>query len=138
MITRTLLLLLTTALLAAHAPAQHDQPRTVRRATAKKSKEKSPAQFITAYMPKVKAALAARWAEALTPHMSKFAAGNLKVTFKLDAEGKVADFAVTVNTSNEPFAKFCEQFVRETAFEKPPSGTLTDGLLEILFTFTIL
>jgi outer membrane biosynthesis protein TonB len=140
MFTRLLLPLLVTALLAAQAPAQHPESRTLRRATAGKSKikTKSPAQLAAEFTPKVKAALAARWADALTPHLNEFAAGYLKVTFKLDAEGKVANFAVTANSSDEPFAKFCEQFVRETAFEKPPSGALKEGLLEIPFTFTIL
>jgi TonB family protein len=89
-------------------------------------------------MPKVKAALASRWAAALEPRLSEFSTGNMKVTFKLDADGKVLDFAVIANTSNEPFAKFCEQFVRETPFETPPAGALTDGQLEIPFTFTVL
>src|SRR5205807_6955302 len=102
------------------------------------SRGKNPAQWITAYTPKVKAALAARWAAELTPRMSEFATGNVSVAFKLDAEGKVTDFAVTANTSNEPFAKFCEQFVRETKFEKPPAGALADRQIEIPFTFTIL
>ncbi|MEO6788219.1 MAG: hypothetical protein ABI318_19005 [Chthoniobacteraceae bacterium] len=138
MFTRTLLPLLLAALLAGHAPAQDAKRRKISRATAKRSKAKSPAQLIAAYMPKVKAALAARWADSVTPHMSEFSTGNLNVTFKLDADGKVTEFAVTANTSNEPFAKFCEQFVRETKFEKPPAGALTDGQLEIPFTFTIL
>jgi len=138
MFTRLLLPFLVTTLLAAQAPAAHPTSRTSRRATAKKPKSKGPAQLAAEFTPKVKAALAARWADALNPHLNEFDAGYLKVTFKLDAEGKVADFAVTANSSNEPFAKFCEQFVRETPFEKPPSGALKEGLLEIPFTFTIL
>ena len=138
MFTRTLLPLFITALLAAHAPAQNPEAPAKPKPAAKKSRGKSPAQYITAYTPKVKAALAARWAAALTPRMSEFSTGNVSVTFRLDADGAVADFAVTANTSNEPFAKFCEQFVRETKFEKPPAGALTDGQLEIPFTFTIL
>ena len=138
MFTRTLLPLFITALLAAHAPAQNPEPPAKPKPAAKKSKGKSPAQYITAYTPRVKAALSARWAAALAPRMSEFAVGSASVTFKLDGDGKVTDFAVTANTSNEPFAKFCDQFVRETKFERPPSGALTDGQLEIPFTFTIL
>jgi TonB family protein len=133
---RTLLPLLATALLAAHAPAQNaDEPA---KSPAKKSRGKSSGQTLSSYMPKVKAALAARWGAALAPRMADFAVGSVSVTFKLDATGAVTDFAVVANTSNEPFAKFCEQFVRETKFEKPPAGALTDGQLEIPFTFTIL
>ena len=88
-------------------------------------------------MPKVKAALAARWAEAVTPRMKEFVPGNLSVSFKLDAEGKVTDVTVTANTTNEPFAKFCDQFLRDTKFETPPPNALADGRLEIPFTFTI-
>ncbi len=73
----------------------------------------------------------------MTPLMKDFAQGNVSVLFKLDAEGKVADFSVTQNTSNEAFAKFCEQFVRETQFEKPPEKALADGPVEIPFTFWI-
>ena len=137
MLTRTLLLL-TATLLTAHSPANAAEPRGNPKTTAKKSKGSSSARLITAYMPKVKAALASRWAAALEPRLSEFSTGNMKVTFKLDADGKVLDFAVIANTSNEPFAKFCEQFVRETPFETPPAGALTDGQLEIPFTFTVL
>jgi TonB family protein len=69
--------------------------------------------------------------------MSEFDRGSASVKFKLDAEGKVTEFAVAENTSNEAFAKFCEQFVRETEFEKPPAKGLKEGLIEIPFTFTI-
>jgi TonB family protein len=127
-----------TMLLFAHAPAQAAELPARPKATVKKPKGKSPAQFIAAYTPKVKAAMAVRWADALAPRMSEFATGNVSVTFKLDADGKVTEFTVIANTSNEAFAKFCEQFVRETTFEKPPAGALTDGLLEIPFTFTLL
>ena len=130
-------LLLTVALLTSHAPARAAEPRAKPPSTAKKSKAGSP-RLIAAYMPKVKAALAPRWAVALEPRMSEFTRGIMKVTFKLDADGMVTDFAVIANTSNEPFEKFCEQFVRETQFEAPPAGALTDGQLEIPFTFTIL
>ena len=138
MSTRTLLPLLITALLATHAPAQNPEAPAKPKTAAKKLKGRSPAQFITAYTPKVKAALAARWGDALKPRMSEFSTGSVSVTFKLDAEGKVTEFAVTSNTSNDAFAKFCEQFVRETKFEKPPAGALTDGQVEIPFNFTIL
>lgn len=130
-----LLLLFTTAFFSASAlraePAKAKVP-------AKKSKGKNSAQLLAAYTPKVKAALAAQWSAAVTPHLAEFSPGNVIAAFKLDADGKVTDFAVTANTSNEPFAKFCEQFVRETKFETPPAGALTDGQLEIPFTFIIL
>jgi TonB family protein len=138
MFTRTLLPLLLTALFTVQAPAQTADDLAKPKSVAKKTKGKSSGQTLSSYMPKVKAALAARWAGALTPRMSEFAVGSANVAFKLDADGKVTDFVVTENTSNEPFAKFCEQFVRETKFEKPPARALTDGLLEIPFTFTIL
>jgi hypothetical protein len=96
-----------------------------------------PVSPTVAYLPKVKAAFAKRWAEAVQPHMEEFVQGNVSVKFKLDAEGKLADFTVTENTSNEAFAKFCEGFVRETEFEKPPTKALAGGLLEIPFTFWI-
>jgi len=126
---RTLLPLLLAALLATHAHAQ---------SPAKNTKGKSSGQTLASYLPKVKAALGARWAAALAPLMADSAVGSVNVTFKLDADGKVTDFAVVANSSNEAFAKFCEQFVRETKFEKPPASALKDGLLEIPFTFTIL
>jgi len=103
----------------------------------KKTTGKSPAQLASAYTPKVKAALGARWGDAVTQRMSEFSPGSVDVIFKLDAAGKVTEVAVKDNTSNAPFAKFCDQFVRETKFEAPPEGALTDGLLEIPFTFTI-
>ena len=136
MSTRTLLLLFTAAHLA--ASALHAEPPAKPKITAKKSKGKGSAQLLAAYTPKVKAALAAQWSAAVSPHLGEFSTGNLVAAFKMDADGKVTEFAVTANTSNEPFAKFCEQFVRETKFETPPASALTDGQLEIPFTFTIL
>lgn len=112
------------------APAAPAAPR--KRPVARK-----PANPAAAYLPKVKAAFALRWAETVQPRMAEFTQGKVSVAFKLDAEGKVAEFAVTENTSNEAFATFCEQFVRETEFEKPPVKALADGLLEIPFTFWI-
>lgn len=91
----------------------------------------------TAYTAKVKAAFAKRWADAVQPHMSGFQPGNVSVLFKLDAEGKVTAFSVTENSSNEAFAKFCEQFVRDTAFDPPPAKSLADGQFEVPFTFWI-
>jgi TonB family protein len=96
-----------------------------------------PEALLTAYMPSVKAAFSERWGDAVTPLMKDFAQGNVSVLFKLDAAGAVSDFQVTQNTSNEAFAKFCEQFVRETPFEKPPEKALTAGHVEIPFTFWI-
>lgn len=91
----------------------------------------------TAYGVKVKAAFAKRWADAVQPHMSDFQPGNVSVVFKLDAEGKVTALSVTENSSNEAFAKFCEQFVRETPFDPPPAKSLADGQFEVPFTFWI-
>ena len=104
---------------------------------AKNNTAKTPAQLLGRYMPKLKSALASRWAGAVTRHMAEFSPGNTTLNFKLDAEGNVSEVAVTANTSNEQFAKFCDQFVRETKFEPPPAGVLTGGLIEIPFTFTI-
>jgi TonB family protein len=134
----TLLPLLITAWLAAHSSALSAEDSAKAKTTGRKSSGKSTGQTSASYMPKVKAALAKRWAEALAPRMAEFAHGSVNVTFKLDAGGKVTDFTVAANTSNEAFAKFCEEFVRATNFDKPPAGALTDGLLEIPFTFTIL
>ncbi len=136
MFKRTLLLLLFTAVYFSASTLRAEPAKT--KVPAKKSKGKNSAQLLAAYTPKVKAALAAQWSAAVTPHLAEFSPGNVIAAFKLDADGKVTDFAVTANTSNEPFAKFCEQFVRGTKFEPPPSGALTDGQLEIPFTFTIL
>lgn len=120
---------------AAPAPAAPAPASTTPR--RKKPVAKKPADPGASYLPTVKAAFAQRWAEAVQPRMDEFTQGKVTVAFKLDAEGKVTEFAVTENTSNEAFAKFCEQFVRETVFEKPPAKALTEGLLEIPFTFWI-
>ena len=138
MIKRTLRPLLLIALLAAHASAQNPGEPPKPKPVAKPGKSKASAQAFATYMPKVKAALAKRWGDAVAARMSEFSHGDTNVTFKLDAEGKVTEFTVAANTSNAAFAKFCEQFVRETKFEKPPAAALTDGQLEIPFTFTIL
>ena len=90
-----------------------------------------------AYTTKVKAAFAKRWTDAVQPRMSEFQPGNVSVLFKLDAEGKITTFTMTENSSNDAFAKFCEQFVRETPFDPPPAKSLTDGQIEVPFTFWI-
>lgn len=113
------------------------EPKAQPKKTVRRSVPKTPEQLFAAYMPKVKSALAARWAAAVTARMTEFSPGNLSVNFTLDAEGKVTAVAITANTSNEPFAKFCDEFVRETKFEPPPSGALADGQVQIPFTFTI-
>jgi TonB family protein len=135
---RILLPLFIAAQITALAPALRAEPGAKPKTAAKNPKGGNPSQLRAAYTPKVKAALAAQWAAALEPRMSEFSPGNVIVAFKVDADGKVTEFTVTANTSNEPFAKFCEQFVRDTKFETPPAGALTDGQLEIPFTFTIL
>lgn len=141
------LALLQAAVVAAPDPAEPPRPRVIStptpfpqrkpKAVVKRPVIRSREQIIADYMPEVKAALAGRWASAVTPRMSEFTSGNLGVSFKLDGDGKVIDFAVKANTSNEPFAKFCDAFVRETKFEPPPARALVDGQLEIPFTFTI-
>jgi hypothetical protein len=112
----------------APAPAATPKPPVRRR---------KPVDPLVAYMPTVKAAFSLRWGETVTPLLKDFTQGSVSAVFKLDAEGKVLDFIVTQNTSNEAFAKFCEQFVRETPFEKPPERALTDGQVQIPFTFSI-
>ena len=137
MIKRTLLPLFITTLLAAHTPAQSASDSSKPKTTAKKTQGKSSAQSFAAYMPKVKAALAKRWADAVTKHMREFTPGTVDVVIKINARGRVADVAVKTNTSNAGFAKFCEEFIRESTFVEPPAGALTEGLVEIPFTFII-
>ena len=138
MIQRKLLPLLLTALLAAHAAAQNPEAPALPKPAAKPARSKAATQALATYTPKMKAAMAKRWATELAPRMAEFSQGDLNVTFKLDAGGTVTEFTVLKNTSNDAFAKFCEQFVRGTKFEKPPASSLTEGQLEIPFTFTIL
>jgi TonB family protein len=113
------------------------EPKPQPKKTTRRYTPKTPEQLLAAFMPKVKSALAGRWGAAITARMTEFSPGNVSVNFALDAEGKVTAVAVTANTSNEPFAKFCDEFVRETKFEPPPSGVLADGQVQIPFTFTI-
>jgi TonB family protein len=137
------------ALLAAPLSAAPPRPRVIatpeptpaaRKAApsrTRRSAPKTPEQWLASYMPKVKAALALRWKDAVTARMSEFTPGNLTVNFQLNPEGKVTDVTITANSSNEQFAKFCDQFVRESVFDPPPTGALSDGQLAIPFTFTI-
>ncbi len=138
MIHRKFLPVLITAVLAAHAPAQKPETAAPSQPAAKPAKSKAAAQAVANYIPKVKTALAKRWGDEVAAHMSEFSHGDTNVTFKLDATGAVTEFTVVANTSNAAFAKFCEKFVRETKFEKPPAAALEDGQIEIPFTFTIL
>ena len=152
MFVRAVLLLFIAAQFAVPAVAQNEvpprpkvistpeptaEPKKKRRAPVKHSAPKTPEQLLAGYMPKVKAALARRWGAAVTARMAEFSPGNLSVNFMLDAEGKVTAVTVASNTSNEPFVKFCDQFVRETKFDPPPAGALADGQVAIPFTFTI-
>ena len=90
---------------------------------------------LSAYMPKVKAALGTGWAAALQLRAAEFQPGNVSVTFKLDLEGKVTNVTVTENSSNAAFGKFCEEHIRGITFAPPPAKALEDGTLEIPFTF---
>src|SRR5712675_948744 len=92
---------------SAQEPGDPPRPRVIStpalspRRTAAKPKRpvaRTPAELVERYMPSVKAALAARWAREVTPRMSEFTTGDLSVTFKLDAEGKVAGVSVVANT----------------------------------------
>lgn len=121
----------------APAPASAATPAPAAAPKPAPRRPKKPADPLAAYMPTVKAAFSERWGEAVTPLLKDFNPGNVSVLFKLDPEGKVTDFSVTQNTSNEAFAKFCEQFVRETVFERPPEKALAAGQVEIPFTFWI-
>src|SRR5260370_309973 len=95
------------ALVAAPTTPEPPRPRVIATPTPtpapkykKRPVAKTPAQLAADYMPKIKAALAARWAGAVTPRMSEFTPGNLSLSFKLDAEGNVTGVAVAGNTSN--------------------------------------
>ncbi len=90
---------------------------------------------LSAYMPKVKAALGTGWAAALQLRAAEFQPGNVSVTFKLDLEGKVTNVTITENSSNAAFGKFCEEHIRGITFAPPPTKALEDGTLEIPFTF---
>lgn len=90
---------------------------------------------LSAYMPKVKAALGTGWAAALQLRATEFQPGNVSVTFKLDPEGKVTNVTITENSSNAAFGKFCEEHIRGITFAPPPAKALEDGTLEIPFTF---
>jgi periplasmic protein TonB len=90
---------------------------------------------LAAYMPKVKAALGKGWVDSLKEKSSEFQAGNVSITFKLDATGKVTEVKTTENSSNAAFGKFCEEHVRGIQFDAPPPKALDEGTLEIPFTF---
>jgi TonB family protein len=118
------------------------RPRVVATPTPKPKprprKPVPPKNPLADYMPSVKATISERWADAVTPRLKDFDAGVIILTFKLDAEGKVIDFKVVENSSNEAFAKFCEEFLRGTVFEKPPEKILKEGTVEVPFTFKII
>jgi len=134
MLIRILLLLLVTSPFAMPVSAQTGKSKS---APAKKPAGKTSADLVASYTPRVKASLRVRWGDAVTKHMREFAPGTVDVVFKINANGKVTDVAVKTNTSNATFAQFCVQFIRETAFVDPPAGALTDGQVEIPFTFII-
>ena len=110
------------------APAPPPTPAPPKRSRAVES-------TLSAYMPKVKAALGTGWAAALQLRAAEFQPGTVSVTFKLDLEGKVTNVTVTENSSNAAFGKFCEEHIRGITFAPPPAKTLEDGTLEIPFTF---
>ena len=106
-------------------------------APRKRPAQKSSATLIAEYTKTVKGKLGAHWQEVAPAKISEFTSGSLSITFKVDAEGKVVEFALKANTSNEALADFCEQVVRGTVFDKPPARALTNGQLEIPFNFTV-
>ena len=121
------------------APAPEERPSLPPAATAAESettkRNRAAESSLGAYMPKVKAALGKSWAATLQPRAAEFQPGNVSLSFKVDAEGKVATVATTQNSSNAAFGKFCEDYVRGIRFDPPPTRALEDGMLEITFTF---
>ncbi len=90
---------------------------------------------LAAYMPKMKATLGKTWTTSVQQRAAEFQPGNVSMKFTLDAEGKVTAIAITENSSNAAFGKFCEEYVRGLQFDPPPPRNLVDGALEIPFTF---
>lgn len=121
------------------APAPEEQPSLPPSAAASEpeapKRNRAGESALSAYMPKVKASLGKSWAATLQPRAAEFQPGNVSVSIKLDAEGKVTAVATTQNSSNAAFGKFCEDYVRGIQFEPPPARSLEDGTLEIPFTF---
>src|SRR6187431_2472205 len=80
------------------------KPKVISTPTPKpkpRPRKPKPANPLAEYLPIVKAAFSSRWVDAVTPRLKEFDAGIISIEFKVDAEGKVVDFKVVDNTSNE-------------------------------------
>lgn len=91
------------------------------------------------YQKAVKAAIGSRWYFYTTSRMDVIAPGSLKVSFVIDAEGKVSDIHVESNTSNASFAELCERALREAEIAPLPPDILEilpGGQLDMTFTFS--
>lgn len=87
------------------------------------------------YQKLVSNTIGSKWYTSLQQVQDMFRIGSLRVVFWVDRNGKVKDLKVFDNTSNEAFANYCIQCVREAkippmpddlAATLPPEGLLTD------------
>jgi TonB family protein len=91
------------------------------------------------YQAQMKAALGSRWSYYVNDRMSLITPGSARISFAIDAQGRVHDVKLETNTGNKTYADLCEQAVRETKLPPlPPDivATLPDERLETSFTFT--
>lgn len=92
------------------------------------------------YLRQVENAIGSRWYFYIKRDAAFVAPGTLRVIFTINRSGKVGNFRVIGNTSNEGFASTCTQSIMDAEFPPIPdevAATLYTQRLELPFTFTI-
>ncbi|HEX8373343.1 MAG TPA: hypothetical protein VF585_11215 [Chthoniobacterales bacterium] len=92
------------------------------------------------YLRQVENAIGSRWYFYIKRDAAFVAPGSFRVIFTIDSTGKVGNFRVISNTSNEGFASTCTQSIMDAEFPPIPDdvvSTLHTQRLELPFSFTI-
>jgi outer membrane biosynthesis protein TonB len=85
---------------------------------APKQAHQHPKTALAAYQKQVIDRIGQRWYVATTKAADSIAVGVLKMSFRIESDGRVTNLQVTSNSSNQTFARICVAAVLESRF--PP------------------
>jgi TonB family protein len=91
------------------------------------------------YKKAVNDTIGARWYHYVKDRMDLIAGGSVRISFTIQAEGKVTGIKVESNTANPAFAEVCERAVRDAEIAALPPAVaepLLDQELDYTLTFT--
>jgi outer membrane biosynthesis protein TonB len=85
------------------------------------------------YKKQIKAQIGSRWYYYLDKRKDLYTTGTVRLSFRIDRNGKVSNVRLLENTANDSFAMMCQQCVFEAEIAPPPPEAetiMSDGELE--------